>query len=403
VIHPAAAVRRAWRSRLGLGVGGILTVVLVLGWSTTRHVAAPTSAQTQRQLTQVALPQDLLASASPSPGQPTTRRPPVVGAPKVKALKQRVDPDVFVRTTKPVTESQVAALLARTGGRATLVATGGVALGKGSTTAIGVDPSSFRSIAPKGTAESTPLWQSVARGDMAVAHTVAKALAVALGQDTPVAAQAQQPWDFRVGAYATTGLPGVGVVIDQAYDDLLGLTPRTGLVISAAGQDPVVTAALAQEVLGQDVQATPLRIMTGPGGRLTWVAPAAGPVTSGYGYRSNPFGGSTQDFHAGIDIGAPFGSPIYAASAGVVTYAGPAEGYGNEVIVTHAGGVQTVYGHMERILVTPGQPVRGGQPIALVGSEGESTGAHLHFEVHLQDSTIDPLPWLESHGVKTVR
>ncbi|HEY2259391.1 MAG TPA: M23 family metallopeptidase, partial [Solirubrobacteraceae bacterium] len=104
-----------------------------------------------------------------------------------------------------------------------------------------------------------------------------------------------------------------------------------------------------------------------------------------------------------IDIGAPLGAPIYAASSGSVLYAGPAEGFGNEVILSHAGGVQTVYGHMERILVTAGQAVTAGQPIALVGAEGDATGPHLHFEIwpdgwHASETSqpIDPLPQLQA-------
>jgi murein DD-endopeptidase MepM/ murein hydrolase activator NlpD len=325
-------------------------------------------------------------------------------APQVAPLKHRIDPDVFIQTSRPLTQAELKAVRKATGSaRSTLVATGRVQLGeRGATTAIGVNPSSFRAYAPKGTAESTALWQSVARGDVAVAHTVARALAVPLGGQTSIADDGVSGWDFRVGAYATTGLPGVGVVVSDQYDPLLGLTPNTGLVISAPGHDPVVTAALAEEALGTaagTVQATPLRVPVAGNGRLAWVAPAVGPVTQGFGVGAT----STYAGHPGIDIGAPIGAPIYAASAGTVLYAGPAAGFGNEVILLHAGGVQTVYGHMERILVTPGQAISAGQPIALVGSLGESTGPHLHFEVHVNDALVDPLAWLIAHGVRVVR
>jgi murein DD-endopeptidase MepM/ murein hydrolase activator NlpD len=412
-----AALRTPGRGVVG-AVVGILLAILFLGWSTTRHVAAPTSAREQRALVQVALPSELVpapdTAVTTDAGSPPdfARRPPRIAGPQVKPLRKRSQPDVFIRTTKPLTEAELAKVLAKTGGVATVVATGKVAIGAsrdggtGSTTAIGVDPSTFRKVAPKGTAESTALWQAVARGDVAVAHTVAKALAVGLGEDTPVKAAQREELDFRVGAFATTGLPGVGVVVDSAYDDLLNLSPRTGLVISATGVDPAITAALAQQILEADlgpVESTPLRVVTDGAGRLSWVAPAAGPITSGYGVRNNPFDKGSEGFHPGIDIGAPYGAPIYAATVGVVSYAGPAQGFGNEVILTHPGGIQTVYGHMERILVTAGQSVRAGAPIALVGSEGESTGAHLHFEVHVGNETVDPLSWLIAHGVKTVR
>ena len=319
--------------------------------------------------------------------------------PHVSPLIHRVNPDVFIQSKTPLTAQQIALIEKATdAAHATVVATGHVTLGGGSTTAIGVNPSTFRSYAPKGTAESTPLWLSLARGDVAVAHTVARALAVPLGGETTMGYDSADTWDFRVGAYATMGLPGVGVVVNESYVPLLQLAPDSGLLITSPGQDPAVTAARAEEALGPDMRtitATALRVAVGTDGRLAWVPPCVGPITQGFGVRN----GRDGEGHPGIDIGAPYGAPIYAASAGTVLYAGPAEGFGNEVILLHEGGVETVYGHMERIIVTPGQAVRAGQPIALVGSEGESTGPHLHFEVHVNDRLVDPLLWLEQHGV----
>lgn len=351
------------------------------------------------------------AVAAPAPTgageQAATRAPATPAAaplPSVAPLSVRVVPDVFVQAPRPLTEAEVSKVRTTVGATSTeLVAVGPVALGHGTTTALGVDPSSFRTVAPKGTAESTQLWQSVLAGDVAVAHTVARALAVPLGGQTSLSPTGAQPASFRVGAFATTGLPGVGVVVDQRFDDQLGLMPHAGLVVAAPGKDPVVTAALVHQALGDGVTATPLRVPVGQDGRLSWVPPAVGPVTSGFGPRVSPGGGAAA-FHGGIDIGAGFGAPIYAASAGTVVYAGAAAGFGSEVVLQHAGNVQTVYGHMERILVTAGTAVRAGQPIALVGSAGESTGPHLHFEVHVSDgSYVDPLPWLVAHGVRVDR
>ena len=127
-------------------------------------------------------------------------------------------------------------------------------------------------------------------------------------------------------------------------------------------------------------------VSAGKGG---WVFPANGPITQLFGHNGHP----------GIDIGAPLNSPIYAAAAGYVLYAGPASGFGNEIILQHAGGVQTVYGHMRYLYVRSG-PVQAGQVIALVGSEGNSTGPHLHFEVHVHNVLTDPLKWLIDHGVQ---
>src|SRR5262249_12251153 len=110
--------------------------------------------------------------------------------------------------------------------------------------------------------------------------------------------------------------------------------------------------------------------------RPRWVRPGTGVLTSTFGPRWGTF-------HYGIDLAAPYGSPIYAAGDGLVIEAGPASGFGNWVVIQHANGDVTVYGHMYKYLVRVGERVQAGQLIALVGSEGESTGPHLHFEVHL--------------------
>jgi len=105
-------------------------------------------------------------------------------------------------------------------------------------------------------------------------------------------------------------------------------------------------------------------------------------------------------FHDGIDLAAPLGAPIYAATDGVVTQAGPDPGYGNLIVVLHAGNTVTFYGHEEQILVKVGQHVRAGQRIALVGNLGYSTGPHLHFGVRVNGVGVDPIPWLARHRVK---
>jgi murein DD-endopeptidase MepM/ murein hydrolase activator NlpD len=125
------------------------------------------------------------------------------------------------------------------------------------------------------------------------------------------------------------------------------------------------------------------------------VWPAAGPVTSGFGWRTHPISG-TRRFHAGIDIGAPAGAPVRAAGAGVVAAAGWRGGYGLTVEVDHGEGVTTLYAHLSSIAVRPGEPVATGQQLGAVGSTGASTGPHLHFEVRVQDSPVDPAGWLGS-------
>jgi len=118
---------------------------------------------------------------------------------------------------------------------------------------------------------------------------------------------------------------------------------------------------------------------------------------------SSGFGQRWGTLHAGIDFAAPLGTPEYAAMNGVVVRAGAASGYGLAVYVQHENGDVTVYGHMQEILVEQGQTVKAGETIALLGNTGQSTGPHLHFEVHvggIDGERIDPLPWLRDRGVQ---
>jgi murein DD-endopeptidase MepM/ murein hydrolase activator NlpD len=124
----------------------------------------------------------------------------------------------------------------------------------------------------------------------------------------------------------------------------------------------------------------------------SWARPAQGTVSSEYGPRWG-------HEHEGIDIAANSGSPVRAATDGVVKKASWYGGYGNAVIVDHGGGVQTLYGHNSSLSVKPGDRVRAGQVIAKVGSTGDSTGPHLHFEVQVDGKAVNPRPWLKKHGV----
>ncbi|WP_448626199.1 M23 family metallopeptidase [Geodermatophilus sp. URMC 64] len=117
---------------------------------------------------------------------------------------------------------------------------------------------------------------------------------------------------------------------------------------------------------------------------------------------SSGFGPRWGRLHAGIDFAAPLGTPEKAIMDGTVVKAGAASGYGQAVYIQHDDGDVTVYGHMRRILVGTGERVHAGQVIAELGSEGRSTGPHLHLEVHLggiDGEKVDPVPWLAEHGV----
>jgi murein DD-endopeptidase MepM/ murein hydrolase activator NlpD len=121
--------------------------------------------------------------------------------------------------------------------------------------------------------------------------------------------------------------------------------------------------------------------------------PSDGRLTSSFGMRVHPILGYRR-FHAGVDFGGGYGSPIRAADAGTVIYAGWYGGYGKAVIIAHGGNLTTLYGHASALYVSEGQTVERGQPIAAIGSTGFSTGPHLHFEVREAGVPIDPLPFL---------
>ncbi len=118
-------------------------------------------------------------------------------------------------------------------------------------------------------------------------------------------------------------------------------------------------------------------------------------ITSGFGYRRDPFNGRAA-MHSGIDFKGGIGSPIFAAADGRVTFAGWRGGYGKAVEVTHANGMMTRYAHLSRIDVKPGQMVAAGATLGGLGSTGRSTGPHLHFEVRINDRAVNPRPFLET-------
>ncbi|HEY2665696.1 MAG TPA: M23 family metallopeptidase [Actinomycetota bacterium] len=155
----------------------------------------------------------------------------------------------------------------------------------------------------------------------------------------------------------------------------------------ALGENPATTAQAAPAGT-PDVQSFPA-----PAGSGTLTLPVAGPVTSPFGPRTSPTTG-VQEFHEGIDIGAPQGTPIRAAASGTVTFAGQMSGYGNIVILSHAGGLETRYAHQSAMSVTAGQTVAAGEVIGAVGATGEATGPHLHFEVRRNGVAVDPAPYL---------
>ena len=129
--------------------------------------------------------------------------------------------------------------------------------------------------------------------------------------------------------------------------------------------------------------------------------PVEGPITGPFGARIDPFNGEGA-FHSGVDISCPYGRPIIAPADGVVTYASFYSGYGRLIEIDHGSSIATRYGHLSGFAVTDGQTVRKGQVIGYVGMSGRSTGAHLHYEVRIHDTPVNPHKYLRTSVASAV-
>jgi murein DD-endopeptidase MepM/ murein hydrolase activator NlpD len=123
--------------------------------------------------------------------------------------------------------------------------------------------------------------------------------------------------------------------------------------------------------------------------------PVTGPITGPFGSRMDPFNGEGA-FHAGVDISCHYGQAILAPADGTVSYADFYNGYGRLIEIDHGNGIQTRYGHLSGFAVTDGESVRKGQVIGYVGMSGRSTGAHLHYEVRINDTPVNPHKYLRN-------
>ena len=181
----------------------------------------------------------------------------------------------------------------------------------------------------------------------------------------------------------------------SGYDDLIKDTEASEKRIAgeiAAQQAAIAAAEAAENSYNKTASNTPkYKGSKGtPGGGWTWPVPSSHTITSEYGYRSDPFGGSGGGFHSGIDIGAPAGTPIVAAASGTVAWSSFSSSAGNWIGISHGNGVVSVYMHMSARIAKAGQHVNKGQTIGLVGTTGSSTGNHLHFGVQKNGSYVNP-------------
>lgn len=162
-------------------------------------------------------------------------------------------------------------------------------------------------------------------------------------------------------------------------------------ILAGIESDKAKLERALDELEGQSRRVAGLVLSRGSGkGKLIW--PVTGAVVSNFGMRYHPILGYAR-MHTGVDIGAPMGAPVAAAASGTVAFAGWSGGYGNFIVIDHGDGLATAYAHLSRIGVSRGQFVSQGQIIGNVGSTGLSTGPHLHFEVRVNGSPVDPMQY----------
>jgi murein DD-endopeptidase MepM/ murein hydrolase activator NlpD len=175
-----------------------------------------------------------------------------------------------------------------------------------------------------------------------------------------------------------------------------------GVMEGAVAAAPELTAMLddlANQIKDRERQLAVLESLISTRNLSRQIVPGGRPVTSGwissyFGHRADPFTGR-RAFHRGLDFAGPSGAEVVAVASGVVTYSKERFGYGKVVEINHGNGYVTRYAHNQRVLVAPGDTIQKGQPIALIGSTGRSTGPHLHFEVLKQGRAVDPMSFVK--------
>lgn len=244
------------------------------------------------------------------------------------------------------------------------------------------------------------------RGRVTVA-AVATGAVVAAGQTlvTPLTQAPELP-PVTLSALAPIVEPATAAATTTFAVDAIGGDQLLPQSLSVAALDPesqvdvqslTKAVEIGQEIARRDAILSSALAFGAPRANLVgdaaFVQPTTGRFTSGFGSR---WGKS----HNGIDIAGPIGTPIYAVTDAVVEESGPASGFGMWVVLRHADGLKTVYGHINRSFVAEGDTVEAGQQIAEIGNRGFSTGPHLHFEVYdSADNPMNPRPWLQEHGI----
>lgn len=212
------------------------------------------------------------------------------------------------------------------------------------------------------------------------ALTIGAVAALIIGVSLPAAA-----FETDVATIAAFAEPAADAPALEAQS--LDITVAAGAAVSkdafSAAAAPVVVAESSSSYASSSYSGP---LPAGFAGIAMW--PVSAPVNDGFGYRD---GG---EFHGGIDIMCGYGATIVAVSEGVVTYVGDYGGYGNVVIINHGSGVETYYSHLSVPTISAGAWVTAGTPIGLSGDTGYATVAHLHFELHVNGSKVDPMPYM---------
>jgi murein DD-endopeptidase MepM/ murein hydrolase activator NlpD len=200
----------------------------------------------------------------------------------------------------------------------------------------------------------------------------------------------------RYAAVVTTAMVGAGFVAlgAGALPDAKAISPAT----LAELENAAVTSEELSKRAADAKRASRNSDRDGLGSTLgdhedVWLLPL-----HGYEFIS-PYGVQWNKLHPGVDLAAPEGTPYRAIHGGKVTKAGWFGGYGYAVIIAHPDGTESIYGHSSKLLVTEGQEVKAGDEIGLVGNTGHSYGSHLHLELHVNGTPIDPIPFLSDRGV----
>lgn len=185
--------------------------------------------------------------------------------------------------------------------------------------------------------------------------------------------------------YAVRSLAGERSALPEAH------VYTSVYVSSAEVLPPIITPPSAEGSADEcEAAAEPVEEVSAP----AWVRPFDGEVTSAFASRSDPFGSGKLEYHTGIDLSSENGLDVRAFSDGTVTDVFYNQSYGNAVIIDHGDGLETLYAHCSEIGVAVGDRVSGGDSIAVAGETGRATAVHLHFEVRINGSAVDPYPYL---------